>query len=320
VDPTPDIADVLGSRLGPAADRPQRAGIRRMLDPFGLWRSDAVRDEEVMALLRLMAGSVDVARLERELTDALGEARRLGVPTDALAALAQAYSRAVTRIVDAETETVRAFLSAVPAERRADVLDELLAPGLPVSSTTFELLHAALLHDALAGALTEEALAETATAPAGIALVDLVGSTSYLETATTEETAALCDILFEAGQLATVGRTVRPVKYVGDGVFLAGRHASEVALAALDALDHIADISPIPARAGFAYGPALRRAGDLFGMPMNMAQLLTKAAAPGILLATDEAAAELPEGMVVRRRTAKVGSTRRARVCEIVRG
>jgi class 3 adenylate cyclase len=319
VDPSREISEVLGSRLG-ASERPARGGFLRILAAFGLGRSAPGHDEEVMALLRLIGGgSEDLARLERELTAALGEARRLGVPANSLPALAQAYFRAVTRIVDAEAETVRAFLADLPEDGRAQRLDHLLAAALPVTSATFDLLHAALLRDALAEALTPESLAEAATAPSGIALVDLVGSTTYLETATTEETAALVDTLFEAGQLATADRMVRPVKYVGDGVFLAGRDAHQVALAALAALDHLAGASPIPARAGVAYGPALRRAGDYFGMPMNLAQLLTKAAAPGTLLATEEAAAELPPEMVTRRRTARVGRTRRVRVCEIER-
>ena len=122
-----------------------------------------------------------------------------------------------------------------------------------------------------------------------------------------EETAELVDILFEAGQLATVERSVRAVKYVGDGVFIAGRDAGRSPTRRSTRVDLIAERSPIPARAGFAYGMALRRAGDFFGMPMNLAQLLTKVADPGTVLATEDAAAMLPEQMVVRRRTAKVG-------------
>ena len=322
MDPSTEISEILGTHLG-GADRAGRAGgFLRMLAPFGLGRSDGTRrDDDVIALLHLIGGgSDDLARLERELSAALSEARRLGVPPNALPALAQAYSRAVTRIVDAEAETVRAMLAELPAAERADALDELLSTALPVSSSTFDLLHATLLRDALTQALTDASLGEAPTAPVGIALVDLVGSTTYLESASTDETAELVDILFEAGQLATVERSVRALKYVGDGVFMAGRDATEVALAALDAVEHIAGLSPIPARAGIAYGPALRRAGDFFGMPMNLAQLLTKAADPGTVMATEEAAAELPAAMVGGSRTRRVGRTRRARVCEIHRG
>jgi adenylate cyclase len=275
------------------------------------------RDDEALALLRLIGGeAVDLERLERELTAAVGDARDLGVPGDAFPALAQAWARAVGRIVDAEAETARGLLAAVEEDQRAEALDQLLAAALPVTSATFDVLHAAMLRDALAEALTPDSLEEAEGAPAAIALVDLVGSTRYLAHASTAEATELVDTLFEAGQLATVGRATRPVKYVGDGVFLAGRDTAEVAGAALDALDHIAENLPIPARAGLAYGPVLRRAGDFFGLPMNMAQILTKAARPGTVLATDQAAAELPAEMVGRRRVLRA---HRNRVREVVR-
>jgi adenylate cyclase len=317
-----DIAQVLGSHLGPR-DRPSVTSVllgepfRRLLVSFGMARTAPDRDDEALALLRLIGGeSVDLERLERELTAAVGDARDLGVPGDAFPALAQAWARAVGRIVDAEAETARGLLAAVEDDQRADALDQLLAAALPVTSATFDVLHAAMLRDALAEALTPDSLQETEGAPAAIALVDIVGSTRYLASASTADATELVDTLFEAGQLATVGRATRPVKYVGDGVFLAGRDTAEVAGAALDALAHIAENLPIPARAGLAYGPVLRRAGDFFGLPMNMAQILTKAARPGTLLATDEAAAELPSEMVGRRRVLRAHGNR---VREVVR-
>jgi adenylate cyclase len=320
-----DIDQVLGSHLGPR-DRPSVTSLllgepfRRLLLSFGMARTERDQDDEALALLRLIAGgSVDLERLERELMAAVGDAHELGVPVDAFPALAQAWARAVGRIVDAESETARGLLAGVPEEKRAEALDRLLAAALPVTSTTFDVLHAALLHDALAEALTPDSLGEAEGAPAAIALVDLVGSTHYLARATTAEASELVDTLFEAGQLATVDRATRPVKYVGDGVFLAGRDTAEVADAALDALAHLAENLPIPARAGLAYGPVLRRAGDFFGLPMNMAQILTKAARPGALLATDEAAAELPAGMVGRRRVLRSRRGYRNRVREVVR-
>jgi adenylate cyclase len=90
---------------------------------------------------------------------------------------------------------------------------------------------------------------------------------------------------------------VQPVKYVGDGVFLAGREPREVAAAALDALAHVQEFLPLDARAGLAHGEVLRRAGDIFGLPVNLAQLLTKSAAPGTLLAQREVAMALPRRM-----------------------
>src|SRR3954470_16552018 len=125
MDPSPDISEVLGDHLGGGRSA-RGGGFLRLLAPFGLGRSDAPgRDAEVIALLHLIGGgTADLPQLERELTQALSEARRLGVPAHALPALAQAYSRAVTRIVDAEAETVRSLLADAPAEQRARALDE----------------------------------------------------------------------------------------------------------------------------------------------------------------------------------------------------
>lgn len=313
-----DIADVLGAHLGPRErSRGGPALLRKVLIGFGMRRTTREPDEEAAALLRLIGGdAVDLERLERDVRQAVDDARARGVADEAFPALAQAYARGVGRIVDAEAEVVREVLAGTPAERRADTLDELLASALPVSSDTFDVLHAALLRDALVEALVPETLNEAEDAPAAIALVDLVASTDYLASASRAETAALVDGLFEAGQLATAHGAVRPVKYVGDGVFVGGRNVFEVASAALDVLDHLRDRLPIPARAGLAYGPVLRRAGDFFGMPMNMAQILTKGAEPSSLLASEAAAELLPEDMLGRRRTlrGKHGHRTKARV------
>ncbi|MEY2515111.1 MAG: adenylate cyclase, partial [bacterium] len=158
----------------------------------------------------------------------------------------------------------------------------------------FTLLHEAMLHDALVDALSLASLRAPAVETIAVALVDLERSTEYLVHASHVELEQLVDGLFEAGQAATSGRAVQPVKYVGDGVFLAGREPREVAAAALDALEHVQEILPLDARAGLAHGEVLRRAGDIFGLPVNLAQLLTKAAAPGTLLAQREAALMLP--------------------------
>jgi class 3 adenylate cyclase len=60
----------------------------------------------------------------------------------------------------------------------------------------------------------------------------------------------------------------------------------------------------LPSRAGLAHGHVVRRAGDVFGLPVNVAQLLTKVATPGALLAAHLDADAVPPGQasVVTRR------------------
>src|SRR5205823_2972968 len=79
VDPSPEITDVLGDHLGGADRRARGVGFLRLLAPFGLGRADSPgRDDEVIALLYLIGGGTsDLPALERKLTEALSEARRL---------------------------------------------------------------------------------------------------------------------------------------------------------------------------------------------------------------------------------------------------
>src|SRR3989442_278568 len=119
---------------------------------------------------------------------------------------------------------------------------------------------------------------EPATAAVEIALVDVTGSTRHLATNPPGAAEEMVDALFEAGQAATLDRPVRAIKYVGDGVFLAGGDPSAVALAAFGALDHIQRSLPLSARAGLPYVPLLRRAGGYFVLPVNLAPLVTKVA------------------------------------------
>jgi adenylate cyclase len=139
-----------------------------------------------------------------------------------------------------------------------------------------------------------------------ISLVDLCQSTPYLATADRTATRELVDGLYEAGRSAEQGRAVWTVKYVGDGVFLVGRDAQEVAEASLDAIDVLERLLPLRARAGLACGPVVRRAGDYFGPVVNLASRLTTVAAPGTVVAAEPAATRLDAAMVSARSRVKV--------------
>jgi adenylate cyclase len=212
-----------------------------------------------------------------------------------LPAVVQAYSRGLARIVAAEAEMIRELIAEVPEEERAGVLNETLRVLLPAARNTLASLHETMLHDALVTALAPPVLETSGSEPLAIALVDLCSSTTHLVAASVAEVERAVDALFEAGEAVTAGRAVQTVKYVGDGFFLAGAEPEDVAMAALDAMRRIRRLLPLEVRAGLAHGEVIRRAGDVFGLPVNYAQLLTKAAVPGTLLADDQAARLLPE-------------------------
>src|SRR5436309_1516342 len=315
-----NLDEVLDRRLGSVAVAP-REQFRRLLSLLVGRRPDASLEHEAHALLRLLGvDPVDAEEVEHELEAVLEQARTAGIDRELAPPVTQAYIRAVGRVVEAEAESAREILRGVPAEERAERLDGLLAALLPAAARAFELLHTTLLRPALAEALSPERLTEPPTAPVAIALVDLTGSTRHLARNPAAAAEGMVDALFEAGQAATLDHPVRAVKYVGDGVFLAGADPSAVALAAFEALEHIERSLPLSARAGLAYGPLLRRAGDYFGLPVNLAQLLTKDASPGSLLATESAAEGLPPALLGRRRRIRVrGIQGRLKVVTLVR-
>jgi class 3 adenylate cyclase len=294
------LAAHFGGEVQPASvTRSTLEHVRRFVDAVGLGRDDGdPPDPEVEDLLALIGvDHVDPDRLARDFAESVDEGRAAGVPEEELRVILQAYLRGIARMASAEAEVFRLLAQTTPKKERARLLDDLLRVMLPLSVRGFSLLHEAMLHDALVDALSLSSLRAPAVETIAVALVDLQGSSEHLVHASHIELEQLVDGLFEAGQAATAGRAVQPVKYVGDGVFLAGREPREVAAAALDAITYIEGFLPLDARAGLAHGEVLRRAGDIFGLAVNLAQLLSKAAAPGTLLAQREAALLLPRRM-----------------------
>jgi adenylate cyclase len=258
-------------------------------------------DPGVDALLRLAGIDEHALELaEHRLADGLNQVGQLGVTIGDLGVVGQAYTRGVGPIAKAEAEIIGAIVRATPEAARVERLEGLIRDALPLARRTFGLLHRVLLRDALLDELTSMALDETATAPVAVAHVDVMGSTALLQAASRADTERLVDGLFVAAQTAVSNRPVLAVKYVGDGVFLAGRDPQQVADAALECIQTLSDLSRVRARAGLAYGPVVRRAGDFFGITVNLSHALTKAAPPGRLLASEPAAAKLPSSMVTR--------------------
>ena len=83
---------------------------------------------------------------------------------------------------------------------------------------------------------------------------------------------------------------VRFVKTIGDAAMLVSYNSDAVikaTLALVDAADNEGEDFP-QLRAGLAAGPSLRRAGDWYGRPVNLASRMTGKARPSSVLATEE--------------------------------
>lgn len=122
-----------------------------------------------------------------------------------------------------------------------------------------------------------------------VCFADLVGFTRLGEEVPPHELSRLAVRLEEMASEAT-RQPVRLVKTIGDAAMLTSPEPEpllDAALALIEAADQESDDFP-QLRAGVAVGPALSRAGDWFGQPVNLASRITQVARPGSLLAERE--------------------------------
>lgn len=281
-----------------------RDTVQRLMSVLGRRGEPGPPTEEVFALLALLGIEGD---LHDEAVKGLEQARALGIESSEALPIIQAYARGTARVIEAEADLVRRHVGQGSDEERAAYLDQVLMTLMPLGVRGFDVLRRSLLGATLREDLAHEPFGEDSLSVASVALVDLCGSTTYLATADAAATEHLVDALFEAGQRSIADRSVRVLKYVGDGIFLIGRDPAEVARASFAALDLVAERLPLAARAGIAHGPVVSRAGDCFGLPVNLAQYLTKIAPAGTVLATSGAAGAFPRDQQGRHRSVRIG-------------
>ena len=116
------------------------------------------------------------------------------------------------------------------------------------------------------------------------AFADLVGFTRLGEELPPEGIELLANRLADLARDVAVA-PVRLIKTIGDAVMFVSTDAAallDVMLALIDATE--ADELLPQLRVGVAYGPAVSRAGDWFGSPVNLASRVTSVARPGSVL------------------------------------
>jgi len=126
---------------------------------------------------------------------------------------------------------------------------------------------------------------------------DMVGFTKLGEDLAPEELGVLTGRL---GELASevAEPPVRLVKMIGDAAMLVSNDADAVLAAALDLVKRSESEGEgfPPLRAGLACGPALARAGDWYGRPVNLASRITAIAYPGSVLVSEDVRDAAPNG------------------------
>ena len=144
--------------------------------------------------------------------------------------------------------------------------------------------------------------AEGPTEIVALGFVDLVGSTAWAQKLNFREQSLALTRFESAAWSSAVRAGGRLVKTIGDEVFFAAPTADAACRIGVEVCRAAAedDVLP-PARGAVGVGPAIPREGDYFGPLVNLLARLVKVGAPGELVATEAAVAELsPDEWSVR--------------------
>jgi adenylate cyclase len=130
----------------------------------------------------------------------------------------------------------------------------------------------------------------------GVCFADLVGFTSAGEHLGPDQVSEIARRLEEVLDRA-VKPPVQMVKTLGDGAMLVSPELPELVDAALALVEAAAHDDNLPdLRAGIAYGPALSRAADWYGRPVNLASRVSDVARPRTVLAVDTVREAMRDG------------------------
>ena len=126
-----------------------------------------------------------------------------------------------------------------------------------------------------------------------VAFADLVGFTRLGEEVPPEELGQLANRLADLAR-DVAAPPVRFIKTIGDAVMFVCTEPAPLLDAVLKLVEITEGDNDFPRlRAGIASGPAVCRAGDWFGSPVNMASRVTAASRPGAVLAAESVRDEL---------------------------
>jgi len=207
-----------------------------------------------------------------------------GVPEQRMIELTRMVGDACSRLADA---TLRTFADHLlqPGDSESDLslrlvdLTNALMPQLgEMLRGPMELHIAQIVRQEAISAVERERGYVPGARRVAICFADMVGFTSLTEQIEHGQLSELTERFIDhAGQVAVA--PVRLVKTIGDEAMLASDDPEELVRAALDLVAAVESDDLLPSlRAGAAAGDALRRAGDYYGRPVNLAARITAVA------------------------------------------
>jgi adenylate cyclase len=251
----------------------------RQRQALGLSRPDP--DERLL-------GDADLSALEtvKQLMDA-------GLPEESVHETAVVIGESMARIADASRQAVgRALVRPGDTERDLGLRAAESARALmPLMDDQLEYVFRLHLLEQLRSTVVDQATLESGELRGAqevtVAFADLVGFTKLGEGLPPEELGVVVGRLTEMAVEATES-PVRLVKTIGDAAMLAGPEPAPVVAAAMRLVDMAeGEGEDFPSiRSGVDTGPALERAGDWYGSPVNVASRVTGVARPASVLAT----------------------------------
>ncbi|MFZ0250834.1 MAG: adenylate/guanylate cyclase domain-containing protein [Acidimicrobiales bacterium] len=147
-----------------------------------------------------------------------------------------------------------------------------------------------------------DAATQGPTEVVALGFVDLVGSTAWSQTMHLRDQTLALTRFESAAWTSAVLAGGRVIKTIGDEVFFAAPTAEAACRIGLEICRAVEEDELLPpARGAVGVGSAMPREGDYFGPLVNLLSRLAKAGAPGQMVVTEAAAADLPpEEWVVR--------------------
>jgi class 3 adenylate cyclase len=211
-----------------------------------------------------------------------------------LVGFAQAFGRGVERIALAGADAAARSLADVPEDEREERLRAWLAGVTGPAADAFAIVFARRL-DHLARRRLAAASGDDISSSLHVAFVDLCGSTEFMLRSAPHDVEALADELFAVGHELGRRHDVAAGKFLGDGVMFLSADPARLLGAACDAVRLLTERTPLSAGGGVSRGDVVRRGGDWFGTPVNLAARLAEVAPAGEILLDHDA---LPAGTV----------------------
>ena len=235
---------------------------------------------------------------ERDL-DAAGRVKRVrvaGLPDDGILEIARVIGNSMARLAAASMAVIgETFIRPGDTERDLGLRYAAVASELvPELGQTLRFVLERHLHEQVRQAVVSQAELASGQLPGAtevaVAFADLVGFTRLGERA---EVGEIGEITGRLTELATASAQppVRLVKTLGDAAMLVSTDAGRLLDSVLGLVEAVEEDEQLPSvKAGGAWGPALSRAGDWYGRPVNLASRITDVARPGSLLVAEELA------------------------------